>query len=83
LQSCRFCASVSVGPVMRQCLFSSVRALSFICQPNDGFKHVVNSFYNHQRNAVHDFNLLFIIWSSRWRSRVFYSLVKTSCWIGT
>ena len=43
LQSCRFCAtSVSVGPVMSQCLFSSVPALSFICEL-DGFEHVDDS----------------------------------------
>jgi len=28
---------------MSQCLFSSVPALSFICEPNDGFEHVDNS----------------------------------------
>jgi len=43
LQSCRFCASVLVGPVMSQYLFLSVPALLFICELNDGFEHVVNS----------------------------------------
>jgi len=39
---------------MSQCVFSSVLAISFICELNDGFEH------DHQLNAVHDFNLLFI-----------------------
>ena len=28
---------------MRECLFSSVPALSFICDLNDGCEHMVNS----------------------------------------
>jgi len=62
LQSCRFCAtSVSVGPVMSHCLFSSVPTLSFICELNDGFEHVVNSLWSStQCSSVHDFNILFI-----------------------
>ena len=43
---------------MSQCMFSSVPALSFICELSGGFEHVVNSL--HQLNAVHDFNLYFI-----------------------
>jgi len=42
--SCRFFASVSVGPGMSQCLFLNVPSLLFICELNDGFEHVVNSF---------------------------------------
>jgi len=30
---------------MSQCLFSSVLAISFICELNDGFQHVVNSLW--------------------------------------
>jgi len=41
---------------MSQCLFSSVPALSFVCELNDGFEHVVNSLWS----SVHDFNRLFI-----------------------
>jgi len=40
-------------------MFSSVPALLFICELNDGFVHVV-IHYVHQLNAVHDFHLSFI-----------------------
>jgi len=44
---------------MSQCLFSSVPALLFICE----LMMVLSTWlthYDHQLNAVHDFNLLFI-----------------------
>jgi len=44
---------------MSQCLFSSVPAVSFICEHTDGFEHVV-THYEHQLNAVHGFNLLLV-----------------------
>jgi len=48
MQSCKFCASVSVWPVTSQCLFSSVPALPFICELDDGFdfEHVVDSLWS-------------------------------------
>jgi len=48
---------------MSQCLFSKIPTLSFMCELNDGFEHVVNlvlsmwlTHHDHQLNAVHDFN---------------------------